>query len=226
MKKWLRDRVVETVKERAIFNAGGVINWYTDIHRKDLFGMMKSLKKRVPMELLDNEAYQIVSLVEATQKVPGDIAEIGVYKGGSAKLISTNKGSRHLFLFDTFAGLPGGNESMFNQGDFQGTLDEVKQNLEGVPDVSYHKGLFPSTAGAVEDRRFSFVHIDVDLYEGTKAAVEFFYPRMNKGGIILTHDYTNESTPGVRRAFDEFFKGKPEPIIDLPGSQALIVKTS
>lgn len=45
---------------------------------------------------------------------------------------------------------------------------------------------------------------------------------MNKGGIIITHDYINAI--GVRKAFDDFFKDKVEPIIELSGSQCLIVK--
>ena len=42
-----------------------------------------------------------------TGKVTGDIAEVGVYKGGSAKIICSAKGDRHLHLFDTFAAFPG-----------------------------------------------------------------------------------------------------------------------
>lgn len=51
--------------------------------------------------------------------------------------------------------------------------------------------------------------------------LEFFYPRMSHGGIILSHDYTFK---GVKRAFDEFFKDKPEVVIKLFGSQCMVVK--
>ena len=63
----------------------------------------------------------------------------------------------------------------------------------------------------------------MDLYKPTLESIEFFYPRMKKGGIIISHDYS--VALGVRRAFDEFFKDKPEPIIQMAGSQCLIVKT-
>jgi len=89
--------------------------------------------------------------------------------------------------------------------------------------INFYKGLFPSTANPIKNKNFSFVHLDLDLYEGTLDSIKFFYPRMSKGGIILTHDY--KSAQGVKKAFDGFFKDKPEPLIEMSGSQCLIVKT-
>ena len=54
------------------------------------------------MLLEDIEAYHIYMASKITRKVPGDIAEVGVYKGGSAKIICSAKGDRALYLFDTF----------------------------------------------------------------------------------------------------------------------------
>jgi hypothetical protein len=88
--------------------------------------------------------------------------------------------------------------------------------------VQYYPGLFPATAEAVAACRFSFVHLDVDLYESTRAALEFFYPRMSSGGIILSHDYV--IADGVRKAFDEFFAHKAETVLELTGNQCLVVK--
>ena len=94
--------------------------------------------------------------------------------------------------------------------------------LAGRPDVSFYKGLFPGTAGPVRDRRFSFVHLDVDLKSSTLACLEFFYPRMLPGGVILSHDYSY--LDGVRAAFGEFLSGRPERPIELATSQAMLVK--
>lgn len=66
------------------------------------------------------------------------------------------------------------------------------------------------------------MHLDLDLYKATSESIEFFYPRMSKGGIILSHDYLTAS--GVKKAFDDFFSDKPEPIIEMSGTQCLIVK--
>jgi len=61
----------------------------------------------------------------------------------------------------------------------------------------------------------------VDLYKSTIDCLGFFYPRMIQGGIILTHDY---HTDGVQTAFKEFFDGKKIPIIELTGSQCMVIK--
>jgi hypothetical protein len=88
--------------------------------------------------------------------------------------------------------------------------------------VHYYPGLFPTTADPLRDRLFSFVHLDADLYESALAALQFFYERLSPGGIVLCHDYPWAS--GVVKAIEEFFRDKPDPVIELTGYQAMIVK--
>lgn len=102
------------------------------------------------------------------------------------------------------------------------SLESVQKYLSGYPNVSFYKGLFPDTAGPVSNERFSFVHFDVDLYESTLGCLEFFYPRMIPGGIMLSHDYSLLS--GVREAFAKFLADKPEGLIELPTTQCMLVK--
>jgi hypothetical protein len=172
-----------------------------------------------------DQAEKIYLAVIATKKVPGDIAEAGVYQGGSARLICEAKGDKPLHLFDTFEGLPevAHIDDGFHKGQFKESLENVKRYLVRYENVYFHKGLIPSTFDPIKDISFSFVHLDVDLYESTLNCLNFFYPRMTEGGVIISHDYP--SAAGVKKAFDEFFKDKPEPIIQISGSQCLIVKT-
>ncbi len=181
------------------------------------------------MKLRDCEAYQLYLAVKNSNKIQGDIAEVGVFKGASAKIICEIKGDKRLHLFDTFEGLPKPNAfddpNVFSKNQFASELSEVKDYLIQYPHVNFYKGTFPTTALPVSDKQFSFVHLDVDLYQSTHDSLTFFYPRMAKGGIIISHDYLNSL--GVRKAVDDFFKDKPEPIIELEtlGLQCLIVKT-
>ncbi len=62
----------------------------------------------------------------------------------------------------------------------------------------------------------SFVHIDIDLYRPTRDSLEFFYPRMNDGGIIIVDDFALCACPGATRAVEEVLSGKPEQMISLP----------
>jgi len=184
------------------------------------------LTKFQPMTMGVDEAYIVYSAVQRTAKVPGDVAEVGVFRGQSARIICEAKGDRTLHLFDTFQGLPepGAVDTVFKQGEYACSLAAVQSFLAGQTNVRYHPGLFPGTAGAVTDARFSFVHLDVDLYESTRAALVFFYPRMLPGAILVSHDYV--IAEGVRQAFDEFFEHKPEPVLELTGNQCLVVKLS
>jgi hypothetical protein len=60
------------------------------------------------------------------------------------------------------------------------------------------------------------VSLDCDLYEPMKAGLEFFYPRMTRGGIFLLHDYSSFSWNGAKKAIDEFCGQSGEFIVLMP----------
>ena len=219
-------KIIWKIIKFIISSQKGEVIFYNNKERIKVLGLIRKIKKETEMCLADIEAYQIFMAIKKTQKIKGNIAEVGVYKGGSAKLISEAKGEKELHLFDTFEGLPKLGEkddnNHFKSGQFQVNVKNIKNYLSKYENVFFHKGFFPATSNQIKNKIFSFVHLDVDLYKSTKDSLEFFYPRMNVGGIIISHDYIN--APGVKKAFDEFFKDKPEPIIEMFESQCLIVK--
>ena len=175
--------------------------------------------------LSSDESFVLHSVARAQSALDGDFAELGVYEGASARLICEVKGARTLHLFDTFEGLPvpGGEERrVFATGHFRSHLDQVRTTLGAFSGLELHPGLFPSSAERLSSRRFSFVHLDVDLEDSTYEGLAFFYERMVPGGIILGHDYS--IIPGVARAFDRFLADKPERLIELPTTQAMLVR--
>jgi len=183
-------------------------------------------KERFRGELLltVNESFQLYECVKSIAKKDGDLAEVGVYKGGSSLIIAKIKGKKKLHLFDTFEGLPQ-TESIdkYVESKFMvGSLEEVKDKLKNFPKIYFYKGMFQQKSKMIKKNKFSFVHLDVDLFSSTKACLEFFYPRMVKGGIILTHDYP--FMPGVKKAFDDFFKDKETCVIKMVGNQGLVIK--
>lgn len=166
--------------------------------------------------------YSLIALALTTLKkdrINGSMAELGVFRGTTSKLIHIVDPNRKFFLFDTFEGFP--NEHLEKKKDnrFKKTSLEIVRNKIGdLNNVFIRKGIFPKTAKGLEHEIFSFVLIDVDLYIPTYQGLEFFYPRMASGGYILIHDYNNpqESERAVFRAVDEFMKDKPEKIIEIP----------
>ena len=170
------------------------------------------------------ECIEIHNAVQAVQKIPGEMAEVGVYLRGTAAVMLNASQGKHLHLFDTFAGLPKSGDFL-KQGEYAGPLEA--SHPERSPRIKIASrctpGLFPADTGhTIEQQRFSFVHLDMDLYDGTLEALRFFWPRMNPGGILLSHDYPQLN--GVVRAFQEFFAERIEGFIPLSGQQCLAVK--
>lgn len=164
-----------------------------------------------------------------TSRLPGDIAEVGTFKGGSAYVMAlANQNKRKMHLFDTFDGLPEvtENDAFLEKGTVRGSLGVAKKLLSSFEAVThFYVGMFPQTASEMPDTtRFSLVNLDMDTYASTKAGLEYFYPRMVRSGMIVSHDYFGIGTPGVKKAIDEFFEGKPEMIVDLWHLQVVIVK--
>ena len=196
-----------------------------------IVNLIKTVKKEVNLAFYPYEAYAVYSIARSQSKLDGDMAEVGVYQGGSAKLISEAKGNKTLHLFDTFTGLPPLSDTdthfgvkFWKENEFNNTSeDKVTKYLSKYDNVKTYQGKFPDTSEPIKNTMFSFVHLDVDLYQSTIDSLEFFYPRLIQGGIILTHDY---HSGGVHKAFTEFFKSKQIPIIELSGSQCMIVKTT
>lgn len=207
-----------------------VQQWFLSTHKSsDILGLIQQNRRELrgtgPIAI---EAFVIHSIARAQTKVPGDFAEVGVFTGGSARMICEAKGDKHLRLFDTFAGLPEGREidgAGMRPGMYACSQAAVARHLDRFPNISYYPGIFPDSVHGneeVENARFALAHFDVDLYEGTLGCLEFFYPRMNPGGVLMTHDYS--VLAGVKQAFDEFFADKPEGPIEFPTTQCMVVK--
>jgi len=174
--------------------------------------------------------YFLRELVKMIVPLNSDTAECGVFHGASSYLICSvmqgQPGRKH-HLFDSFEGLSqpeSGDGNYWSKGDLNVDIDTVKSNLSEFNFVEYHKGWIPDTFAEAKQTNFSFVHIDVDLYQPTYDSVAFFYDRMVKGGVILCDDYGFTSCHGATRAFDEFFSDKPECIVNVPTGQAFVIK--
>ena len=195
--------------------------------RKDpsIMKLLRQIHKEGRSLLSAFEMFNVYSLARAQQRFPGAYAEVGVFKGASAKLICEAKGDKTLHLFDTFEGLPQPGEhdrGVHVKGQYACSLESVQAYLQGYRGLEFHPGVFPRSAEHVNEASFAFAHFDVDLYDGTLACLEYFYPRMVPGGILLSHDY--DLLAGVGKAFQEFFADKPESIIELPTTQCMVIR--
>ncbi len=193
----------------------------------------KRIFDKIDYTLVDHaRCYVLHQFAKQACALPGDLAEVGVYKGGPAKLLALTTAPRAkkiVHLFDTFSGMPPADAAVdcHHEGDLGDTsLRAVQRHLRDCDNVRFYPGFFPDTAGPIENLRFCLVHVDADIYQSVKDSCIFFYPRLESGGIMVFDDYGFPSCPGARKAVDEFFSDKEEFPLYLPSGQCFIVRAT
>ncbi len=149
------------------------------------------------------------------RNLSGEVAEVGVYRGDFARIIHECFIDRKLYLFDTFEGFSeqdlkdskdGSMGKNLGQKHFSNTsVDLVLSKMLNSSQCVIKKGWFPQSASDIKKECFCFVNLDCDLYEPILAGLEFFYPKMVSGGVVLIHEYFSQGYVGVKKAVDEFF---------------------
>ncbi|MDR1640641.1 MAG: TylF/MycF family methyltransferase, partial [Clostridiales bacterium] len=144
--------------------------------------------------------------------IGGSVAEAGVFQGNFSKEINKAFPDRNLYLFDTFEsfderdllieqahGFSNRKSDFFNNTSVETVLSKLPHRSKAI----VKQGYFPDTFD-LKDERFCFVNLDMDLYKPTKDGLRLFWPLMERGGVILVHDYFSDDFKGAKQAFDEF----------------------
>jgi O-methyltransferase len=171
--------------------------------------------------------------------IPGDFAECGVWKGGSAMMMAlmlqkAKRTGNKIYLYDTFEGMPEPgafdkdfqdqhasvewNQTTREQGKSSwcyAPVEEVKQNLAqtGYPaeNLVFIKGKVEDTIPANLPRALALLRLDTDWYESTLCELEHLYPLLVKKGVLIIDDYGHWA--GSRKATDEYFSKVSDPIL-------------
>jgi hypothetical protein len=154
----------------------------------------------------------VLNVKHALSRCPGSVAELGVYQGQSAALLSfyAETFGRKMYLADTFQGFADEQyEPEMGPGKQVAFKDVTLESAQAVVgDYEGNRwvvGVFPgSVTDEMREDTYAFVSIDCDLYEPIREGLDFFWPRMASGGIIFIHDYSSGHWPGAMRAVDEF----------------------
>lgn len=188
-------------------------------------------------EILDIRSATLLRIVARLQELHlcGDVAELGVYRGDTAWKINALFPEQDLYLFDTFQGFDNrdvekereSNLSHASENDFSDTSEElVRRRLPHPEKAIICKGFFPETTKGLEEKVFQFVSLDADLYAPILAGLEYFYPRLCQGGMILLHDYNNARFQGAKQAVKDYEQKNGKlmliPLCDLHGSAIII----
>lgn len=162
----------------------------------------------LPEQDLGNDYVRLATLELLCRRladVPGAAAELGVYRGFFARCINQLLPERKIYLFDSFEGFA---EEACATDSFQAahantTIEKVLAILPYPEKVILKPGFFPESLGGLEEQ-FCLVSLDVDFYQTTLDGLRYFWPRLEKGGYLLLHDWGSPKLPGVAKALQDF----------------------
>ena len=177
-------------------------------------------------------------LFKMVNDVPGAIVECGVFKGASLsrfamfREIFNNPFSKKILGFDIFGKFP---ETTFVNDKKPREKQVTDAGLESISkdqllQVLRHKDIdknielvegditksIPKYIENHPELKISFLNLDTDIYETAVTILEYLYPRLTVGGVLILDDY--ETFPGEAKAVDDYFKDQQIEIKKFPFS--------
>lgn len=197
--------------------------WANDIDFNEIYDIALEVTKTQDFLPHRMRSYTLLQFLKHAPE--GEIAECGVFRGMTAFELYKATG-RPIHLFDSFEGLSEKTAedcAVGGKGTISCSLEAVKESLVGG-NFRYYKGWIPDEFHKVKDLQFSFVHIDVDIYQPTCDSLDFFYPRMMKGGVIVIDDYGFRDWPGAKKAVEEMAEKHGFKVLSLTTGQGVVIK--
>ena len=162
----------------------------------------------LPERDLQNDYVRLATLellCRRLKTVPGAAAELGVYRGFFARCINGLLPERKLYLFDSFEGF--GEETQatesFQAAHRNTAVEKVMAIMPHPENITVKPGFFPESLNGLEER-FCLVSLDVDFYQTTLDGLRYFWPRLERGGYLLLHDWGSPKLPGVAKALADY----------------------
>ena len=179
---------------------------------------------------MDNALYARIYVLRQLAKYQSisnpnlSFAETGVY-AGMTMFFTAEYCNKYFLGIDSWEGVsePGEFDTeYFKTVKLKSEMAWAKNNLSRYNNIELKKGWIPEVFKDIEDKTYSFVHVDVDLYEPTKESIEYFWPKIVSGGVLICDDYGSYKTEGARKAVNDSFERHN--ILELPTGQAIIWK--
>jgi O-methyltransferase len=184
-----------------------------------------------PNTLVDEyRCYELWKIAGQAGSRPGDILEVGVWRGGTGAIIAgaVKKSGKTVYLADTFTGVVkvSGKDGVYRDGAHSDTSREIVEALLQRANLTNSKilqGIFPDAFPDIATKQFCFVHIDVDIYQSAKDVFEAVWPNMPAGGVVVFDDYGFPGCDGVTRLVNEL-SGSDKVVIHNLNGHAVVVK--
>lgn len=235
IRKWLRNVSVASTKDfhpYEKFVQSKNKEDFNEIYKRGL------VVTQTPESLWRKDRFlNLFNLAKGSIPFDGVIAECGCWKGLSAYVIASAVQSQDLnfkgenfFVIDSFEGLSkpdklDGQMNISTDNKFFSDIEMTKKNLNEFSNITYIKGWIPNVLSEIPEKKYSFVHIDVDLATPTIEAMKYFFPRLTPAGLIVCDDYGSIHWHGMRKEVDSFCKNEGIKNIMLSTGQLILFKS-
>lgn len=204
----VRREAVRSGAHEMAFPVSTYAPWLADEEFQDVFGQVRR------NTLVDVwRCHELWLLLAELADVPGDVIEVGVWRGGTGALMAERSRrlglDAHTYLCDTWKGVVKTTavDTYYRDGKHDDTSKQIVERLVGsmgLEDVSLLEGTFPDdTAHLVGDATFRLAHIDVDVYESARDVLDWVWPRLSPRGVVVFDDYGCAACPGVTKLVDD-----------------------
>ena len=202
--------------------------WLDD---SEFMGLMAKIENHTLVDIY--RCHELWLLAKQVGQVPGDILEVGVWRGGTGALLGTalkGVGEKHIFLADTFSGVvkASNRDTRYVGGEHSDTsLQTVQQLLDhlGLDNCTLLKGVFPEDTAEFVKGKIAMLHCDVDVYQSCADIIKWAKPRFSSGSILVFDDYGFFGCEGVTEFCNELRAEQGFVFVHNLNGHAIFVKT-
>ena len=170
------------------------------------------------------------------KQLPGDFVECGVNTGilslAVCEYIDFNATSKNFWLFDTFGGIP---EAQISEGETERVRweneniyfdcwDVAQRNFASFPNARLIRGMVPETLPQAKIDKVCYLSLDMNIAAPERAAIEYFWPKLLTGAVVLLDDYGWRGYQEQKATMDQFAAQMGTEVLALPTGQGHIIK--
>jgi hypothetical protein len=182
---------------------------------------------------IEFRAYVCCWAASHAANIPGDFVECGVNEGWLSLTIchylNFNSLAKSFYLFDTYQGIPSDQITEREKKraalhNYSECYESTKQKFDVFPRAKLVRGRVPDTLSMEAIDHVAYLSIDMNIAKPERAAIEFFWPKISIGGIVVLDDYAFGGYEAQHETMDEFAAKVGVQILTLPTGQGLIIK--
>jgi len=169
------------------------------------------------------------------ENLDGDFVEcgagFGLFASAILSYLNFESLSKNYYLIDTFEGLSkehSTQEELLRTGDYYTKNnpwhDEIVERFSKNESAKIIKGAIPDVLSTVHIEKVSFLSIDMNTVKPEAEALEFFWPKLVSGAIVIFDDYGFPGHENQKKSHDAFAASKNLLIYTSPTGQGILIK--